>query len=1184
MTEPRHCPQCEIALLEDAPSGLCPNCLLKLALDSAADTLGLASGDKIRSLTAIDAISLSAPAGTIHFSGYDLIQEIARGGMGVVYKARQLSLNRTVAVKMMRPGLLATEDEIRRFRVEAEAVANLQHPNIVAIHEVGEQDGLHYFSMDYIEGHNLANLIAQHTLEASRAARYVKTIAEAVHYAHERGILHRDLKPSNILLDKLDRPHITDFGLAKRIDQDSSLTASGAVLGTPSYMSPEQAEGKGDQISPASDIYSLGAILYELTTGRPPFQAATPLDTIMLVLNKEPVSPRQLNPKLDRDLETICLKCLQKNPAQRYRSVRELAEDLGRYLNREPIEARPVSLPNRAMRWCRRNVWATVAASVAVVALFVVSLTTTFYAINYKNRLQQALFEQVRSERLAGNPAGSMKKIVEAAQFERGPELREEAIQAITTPGARALYQIPFGGHYKPVFSPDSRMLAVSGQYVSNESPSSSLPFGMEKVRVWEMDSGRPLAKTECDNNYGAFTFRPNTPLLAVSRTTHRTLKEGNRTSLVGIESRSIALWDPEKGGETARLELPAENTGGNSLFSNDGNYFVHGGYLLDLHNPGAGAKHMEGEPIAFLSNDSLLLKNGENIECYDANREKSSLCIPRGMKYFTASANGRIVILRSGDQSTDAMIVWDIAMKKEVGRIPVLEREAQVLVSVDGRLIALQYPTSPNLIELWEVTVLGFSKRLISIAPNTKILLRTRYSDDQAAFSPDGALFAAFVIEGGSGNLRIWDTQTCSQVAILRENHSPVWSGDSRLLATQGPGRIKLTDEKSHSATRVIENIEYGTSFVNVWQVIRPTPTYFLSEKITSLSFSPNGRRLASNGVIWEVINSQNGPQLLPSFKTAQSTYALFDNSGRLWVVDLPRIGSSNMLKFSQLDPEKQEITLKNSGYPDLNSSLRPTIAGEDLFGHPEQIDFSPDGRHLVAVCGLNKRLKEGGSISQGERTLELWDIDTQKRLAILNKDNLDDQTLSAKYSPDGKRIAIGGGLKEATIWDVATGKKVLEIDQRITSKTVTFSPDGKLLFSVSFSQADENESSNTQRPIGASRECHMGHGSLITVNDAETGREMGVWMGHTGNVNMLAVSPDGRWLASGGEDRTIRIWEVATGRELARWEAHQSEVTALIFSPDGNTLISGGMDGTLKLWNIPFIRQGLSSLGLDW
>ena len=254
-----------------------------------------------------------------YFGDYEILEEIARGGMGVVYKARQVSLNRMVALKMIRAGSLAGEDEVERFHTEAEAAANLDHPDIVPIYEVGEHEGQHYFSMELCRGAEPGRSPAANPLPPGRGRRsYVKASPRRSHYAHRRGVIHRDLKPANILMDPSNRPRITDFGLAKRMETDTGLTHTREILGTPSYMPPEQAEGRWAEVGPASDVYSLGAILYELLTGRPPFRGETPTDTLSQVLRDEPVAPRLLNPKVPRDLETIALKCLEKEAVKRY--------------------------------------------------------------------------------------------------------------------------------------------------------------------------------------------------------------------------------------------------------------------------------------------------------------------------------------------------------------------------------------------------------------------------------------------------------------------------------------------------------------------------------------------------------------------------------------------------------------------------------------------------------------------------------------------------------------------------------------------------------------------------------------------------------------------------------------------------------------------------------------------------
>jgi predicted Ser/Thr protein kinase len=305
---------------------------------------------------------------------YELLDEVARGGMGVVYRALQIPLNRTVALKMILTGKLADEEDIQRFRTEAEAAARLQHPNIVKVHEVGEFQGNHYFTMEYIEGQSLAQRLSEGPLPGRHAARYVQLIARAVHHAHRQGILHRDLKPSNILIDADDEPHVTDFGLAKHMNKDQGHTRTGAVLGTPSYMPPEQAQGRTSEMTPASDVYSLGAILYELITGRPPFKAETPYDTVMQVIQNDAVPPRLLNPRIDADLETICLKCLQKDPRHRYVTAEALAEDLRRYLDGEPISARSVNMFEMLSRMLGRghndvafSAWSSMLLTMAVV-------------------------------------------------------------------------------------------------------------------------------------------------------------------------------------------------------------------------------------------------------------------------------------------------------------------------------------------------------------------------------------------------------------------------------------------------------------------------------------------------------------------------------------------------------------------------------------------------------------------------------------------------------------------------------------------------------------------------------------------------------------------------------------------------------------------------------------------------
>ena len=363
----RACRKCSAEIFADAPEGLCTACLFETGLDL------LASVNRTpRSAPQSDRNQSARPPKTLaDFGDYQLLEEIGRGGQGVVYRARQKSLNRTVALKVIGLGHWATEAHLKRFRLEAEAAASLEHPGIVPIHEVGERDGSCYFSMKFVEGGQLDAVAKREPIPLRRAVDLIVKLARTVHYAHERGILHRDIKPGNILLDAKGEPHLTDFGLARLVETENTVTRTLEAMGTPSYMAPEQAAGNNTAVSSATDVYGVGAVLYQLLTGQPPFAGGTTYETIKLLLDTEPRPPRLLNPKVDRDLSTICLKCLEKDPQRRYPSALALAEDLERWLNHEPIAARRTGPFTRARKWARRNpTSALLAASLA--ALFAV--------------------------------------------------------------------------------------------------------------------------------------------------------------------------------------------------------------------------------------------------------------------------------------------------------------------------------------------------------------------------------------------------------------------------------------------------------------------------------------------------------------------------------------------------------------------------------------------------------------------------------------------------------------------------------------------------------------------------------------------------------------------------------------------------------------------------------------------
>src|SRR5436190_8837908 len=373
----RLCPKCGAEIPADAPEGGCPGCLLETALGLFTDA-PVAAGDDGGSAENVEA-NADAPhrkkaARAAEMLGelgdYELLEEVGRGGQGVVFRARQKSLNRTVALKVISLGQWASKAHLKRFRREAEAAASLDHSGIVPIYEVGERDGSCYFSMKFIEGGQIDEVGRRTSISLRKAAELIAKVARTVYYAHEHGILHRDIKPGNILLDQEGEPHLTDFGLARLVETESTVTRTMEVLGTPSYMAAEQAVGNNAAISSATDVYGLGAVLYQLLTGQPPFAGGTTYETIKLLLDTEPRQPRLLNPKIDRDLSTICLKCLEKDPKRRYPSALALAEDLERWVKHEPIQARRTGIFTRGRKWVRRKpaVAALIASLVALAA------------------------------------------------------------------------------------------------------------------------------------------------------------------------------------------------------------------------------------------------------------------------------------------------------------------------------------------------------------------------------------------------------------------------------------------------------------------------------------------------------------------------------------------------------------------------------------------------------------------------------------------------------------------------------------------------------------------------------------------------------------------------------------------------------------------------------------------------
>jgi serine/threonine protein kinase len=698
---------------------------------------------------------LAPPVGTHvrYFGDYDLLEEIGRGGMGVVFKARQVSLNRLVALKMILKGELACEAEVQRFHVEAEAVAQLDHPHIVPIYEVGQHQGQHYFAMQFVDGPSLARDLDGTTWSNRDAAELIRICALAVQYAHERGVIHRDLKPANILLTLPDRvPRITDFGLAKRVGQGTALTASNEIVGTPSYMAPEQASNK-KEVGPASDVYALGAILYELLTGRPPFRAATPLDTVLQVVSEEPVPPSQVQPKVPRDLETICLKCLEKRPERRYGSARELADDLGRFLAYEPIQARPASRLRRVAVQVRKRPWTVV--GLALVGILTVSLLAqSFYVENQSQRAENLYREaQIGRLSLAQQPApdvpagGTLRPAAEraleslrrAAELRPGARLYEEALDVLLVehrggervdPKLTARAELPPGwdrdDHEFPrpfTLTRDGKLLRLPGVLLHLDTGATTRldgPFALQTtcdptgtylarrseptaVEVVERVTGKLRLRIDHPQPPASLDWRfsPDGRLLAVVRGV-----PGSGSSLP--EARTIELQNVNTGHLAHRIELPAgERLMALPEFSGDSRFLAWLGdsevrvYSLAtgeptsrIRAPGAGTAGLGPDGTMLAWSSAFSTSEGTKVNLVLASsgepiRELRSTG-PVAIVHVAFTQDGRFVIGQAGFRERDAVY-------KSFGRmnptlVPLYQQHTDrvcIWDAADGKLVA---------------------------------------------------------------------------------------------------------------------------------------------------------------------------------------------------------------------------------------------------------------------------------------------------------------------------------------------------------------------------------------------------------------------------------------------------------------------------------------------------------------
>jgi WD40 repeat protein/tRNA A-37 threonylcarbamoyl transferase component Bud32 len=1120
----------------------------------------------------------AAPGPAPSFGEYELVEELARGGMGVVYKARQTRLGRTVALKMILAGQLASPADVQRFRAEAEAAANLDHPHIVPIYEVGEHDGRHFFSMKLIEGGNLTGRVAEFATDPRAAARLVAAVARAVHHAHQRGLLHRDLKPANILLDAQGEPHVTDFGLVRRLEGKSNLTQSGAIVGTPSYMAPEQAAARKDPTT-AVDVYSLGAVLYELLTGRPPFQGPSPLDVMMQVMQREPERPRRFNTRLDADLETICLKCLDKDPAHRYHSAAALADDLERWLRGEPILARPAGAARRLAKWARRRpaLAALMALVVLVSAVGAAGIVWKWHdalaaeqaalAAERDALTQAAVAEEARAaavraqaEEKAAREHAEIERGAKQTALERADGLRlaaESSVARQTDPALalllaleavpRASNYLAYGALYDALhdcreertltrlppqrfvrFSPDGRTFVTAGD---DQSAPRSPRDKAAVARVWDAANYSQLASWPgYGMNVGALDLSPDGRRVAVALAGQRVLRypDGRQPDRYLFTDRTAYVWEAATGRDLLHLRGHRDRIV-SVAFSPDGRRLLtaswdHTARLWDA-DTGKELRTLQGHECSLAS--ALFSPDGRKVLTLTANYN-SQRQYPDGIgmdpglpdrgpavfEDFGGGGEGGFGFVGEGPVAR----LWD----SETGEaLPGLTKNRPAPLQF-GRV---WHPTSAAFSPDGARLAIGFEEDDAAVWDMAKggaeqcVLRGHRGRVNAVAFSPDGRRVAT---AGRDGSARVWDAATGHELLRLFTHSGGVsgarFSADGqRLLTASVDGTARLWDVQVGAELAVLRG--HGAA-------------------VEAAVFSPDGRHVVTAG----------------------------DTTVRAWGTAPPAeaarvlAGHTGPVHSLLVTPDgRRLISAGKDGMPRVwdvaTGQPRPIGEGKYL-GEVRAAQLTADGRRLLTGSLTRSARVSGKEVNAG--AVHLWDVGTGDDLCTLK--DLPSGARAARLSPDGRTIVTVSdgylsteehGLVHSTrlqgsedplgttcLWDAGTGKLLARLPRVAWPFFApAFSPDGGRVLLI----ANDDRSA-----------C---------LFDTRAGQELLALRhqaGPAGGVAFAVFSPDGAQIVSAGQDRTVCLWDAKDGRRLSRLAGFEQDVHFAAFSPDGGLLLT--------------------------